>query len=82
MDENQKLTKTLGNLRKNADFIKNAKIREKMLKAIPLLLETMQCPINKPQRRLKQVNGKKTNIFKNLKMRNLSKKIKFVISTS
>ena len=54
MDEYQKLTKTLGNLRKIADFIqKNAKIRDtKMLKTIPLLLETMKCPINKPQRRM------------------------------
>ena len=42
-----KLKKTL----KNADFIK-AKIREIKKKTIPLLLETMQCPSNKPQRRL------------------------------
>ena len=32
---------------------KNDKIRGiKMLKTIPLSLETMQCPINKPQKRL------------------------------
>ena len=32
---------------------KNAKVRDiKMLKTIPLLLETMQCPIKKPQKRL------------------------------
>ena len=54
MDESQKVTKTLGNLKKIAGFIKkNAKIRvTKTLKTIPLLLETMKCPINKPQRRL------------------------------
>ena len=44
MDEHQKLTKTLGNIKKIADLKKNAKIRDiKMLKSIPLLLETMQC---------------------------------------
>ena len=32
---------------------KKAKIRDiKILETIPMLLETMQCPINKPQRRL------------------------------
>ena len=52
MDEYQKLTKALGNLKKIEDiYQKNAKISE-TLKTIPLLLETMQCPINKPQRRL------------------------------
>ena len=44
MDEYQKLTKTLGSLKKIADLSKNAKIRDtKMLKTSPLLLETMQC---------------------------------------
>ena len=49
MDEYQTLTKTLGSHQKIADFIKkNAKIRDiKMFKTIPLLLETIQCPINK-----------------------------------
>ena len=51
MDEYQKLTKASGNLKKIEDFIKNAKYRE-TLKTISLLLETMQCPINKPQSRL------------------------------
>ena len=47
MDEYQKLTKTLGSLKKLQILSKNAKIRDiKMLKTIPLLLETMQCPIN------------------------------------
>ena len=57
MDAYQKLTKTLGNLKK-IDFIKKkAKIRKiKMLKTISLLLETMQCAINKPQRRLPEKN--------------------------
>ena len=53
MNEYQKLTKTLGNIKKIADLIKNAKIRDiKKWKSIPLLLEDMQCPINKPKRRL------------------------------
>ena len=50
MGKYQKLTKTLRNLKKIADFIKkNAKIRDsKMLKTNPLLLETIQCSIIKP----------------------------------
>ena len=53
MDEYQKLTKTSGKLNKIADFIKKAKNRDiKMIKTIPLLLETMKCLINKTQRRL------------------------------
>ena len=83
IDEYQKLTKTLGNLKKNCRFYqKKAKIRDtKILKTIPLLLETMKCPINKPQRRLPVVleagkTEKMAKIFKNLKkMRILSKKI-------
>ena len=54
MDKYQKLTNTLGNLKKIADFIKkNAKIRGiETLESNPLLLETIQCPIIKPSRRL------------------------------
>ena len=54
MDKYQKLTKTLGNLKKitlkNCRFYpKNAKIRDiKKLKTNPLLPETIQCPIIKP----------------------------------
>ena len=50
MDKYQKLTKTLGNLKKIAVFIKKkAKIRDiKTLKTIPILLETIHCPIIKP----------------------------------
>ena len=52
MDEYQKLTKTLGSLKK-LQFLKNAKNRDiKMLKTISLLLKTIQRPTNKPQRRL------------------------------
>ena len=52
MDEYQKLTKALGNLKKIEDFIKkNDKICE-TIKTIPLLLKTMQCPISKPKRRV------------------------------
>ena len=81
MDEYQKLTKTLGKLKKIADFIKNAKIRDiKMLKTIPLLLETMKCLINKAQRRLPGPWSCKNwkndeNFQKAEKMRILSKKI-------
>ena len=41
----QKLTKTFGNLIKNADFIKkNSRLRDnEMLKTDPLLLETTEC---------------------------------------
>ena len=55
MDEYQKLAKTLRNLKKIADFIKNIlkfETLKYLKKTIPLLLETMQCPINKPQIRL------------------------------
>ena len=54
MDEYQKLTKTLGNIKKNEDLIKkNAITRDiKNLKSIPLLLATMQCLIHKTQKRL------------------------------
>ena len=54
MDECQKPSKTLGSLKKLQIFSKkNAKIRDiKMLKSIPLLIETIQCPVNKPQRRV------------------------------
>ena len=49
-----------------------------MLKTIPFLLETMQCPINKPQRRfilvLETGKTKMTKIFKNLKNSNFVKK--------
>ena len=87
MDEYQNLTKTLGNIKKIADLIKkNAKIRNiKNLKSVPLLLETMQFPINKPQRRLPTPETGRTEkmmkIFKNLKkMQICSKKLlKFVI---
>ena len=89
IDEYQKLTKTLGNLKKMQILSKNDKIRDiKMLKTIPLLLETMQCPIKKPQKRLSGPwswkNWKLTKIFKNLKMQILSKKksLKFVIFKS
>ena len=70
MDKYQKLTNTLGNLKKIADFIqKNAKIRGiETLESNPLLLETIQCPIIKPSRRLigpwSCKNSKKTKIFK------------------
>ena len=73
----QKLEETL---KKMQILSKNAKIRDiKMLKTIPLLLETMQCPINKLQKRLpgpwSWKNLKITKIFKNLKkMRILSNK--------
>ena len=52
-----------------------------MLKTIPLLLETMKCPINKPQKEIAwslklEKLKKKTKNFKNLiKMRILSKKL-------
>ena len=52
MDEYQKLTKALGNLKKNEDFIKKMIKISETLKTIPVLLESMQCPINKLQRRL------------------------------
>ena len=49
-----------------------------MLKTIPFLLETMQCPINKPQRRfilvLETGKTKMTKISKNLKNLNFVKK--------
>ena len=50
-----------------------------MLKTIPLLLETMKCPINKPQRRLpgpwSWKNWNDENFQKPEKMQILSKKI-------
>ena len=54
MDKYQKLTYTIGSLKKIADFIeKNAKIRGiELLESNPLLLETIQCPIIKPSGRL------------------------------
>ena len=51
IDEYQKLTKASGNLKKMQILSKNAKIRDiKMFKTIPLLLETMQCPITNLRR--------------------------------
>ena len=53
MEKIKNRQKTLGNLKKIADFIKkkNAEFRDlKMLKTKPLLLETIQCPIIKPLR--------------------------------
>ena len=52
MDKYQKLTKTLQNLEKIANFIlKNAKFRDiGMLKPNQFLLETMQCSFIKAQK--------------------------------
>ena len=53
MDEYQKLTKILGNIKKNCrSYQKMLKFQTLKSESIPLLLETIQCPINKPQRRL------------------------------
>ena len=49
-DEYQKLTKTLGSPKKLQILSKISKIRDiGMLKTIPLLLETIQCPIRFPK---------------------------------
>ena len=79
MDEYHKLTK-METWKKLQVLSKSAKIRDIKLKSIPLLLETMQCPISKPLRRLPGLwnwkNWKNDENFQKLeKMRICTKKI-------
>ena len=92
MDEYQKLTKTLGNIKKNCrSYKKNAKTRDiKKLKSIPILLETMQCPITNlkgdrlvPETKKTQKNDEKfqkpeknANLFKKIAKISDIKKLK------